>query len=104
MGGQRVHAAMGSAAEGEIEALRRGLGRDRIPVPAYQTLGIEMRSVEAGAAVARMPASPYLTAPGRPAPRRVRGGRGRLLRRRHPDGVSRASAAGTARAPRRSAR
>ena len=63
MGGQRVHAAMGSAAEGEIEAPRRGLGRDGIPVPAYQTLGIEMRSVAAGAAVARMPVSPYLTAP-----------------------------------------
>lgn len=63
MGGQRAHAAMGSAAEGEIEALRRGLGRDGIPVPAYETLGIEMPSVEAGAAVARMPASPYLTAP-----------------------------------------
>jgi uncharacterized protein (TIGR00369 family) len=63
MGGQRVHVAIGTAAEGEIEALRRGLGRDGIPVPAYQTLGIEMRSVEAGAAVARVPASPYLTAP-----------------------------------------
>jgi uncharacterized protein (TIGR00369 family) len=63
MGGQRVHAAMGTAAEDEIEALRRGLGRDGNPVPAYQTLGIEIRSVEAGAAVARVPASPYLTAP-----------------------------------------
>jgi uncharacterized protein (TIGR00369 family) len=63
MGGQRVHAAMGTAAEAEIEALRRGLGRDGIPVPAYQTLGIEMRGVDAGAAVARVPASPYLTAP-----------------------------------------
>jgi uncharacterized protein (TIGR00369 family) len=63
MGGQRVHAAMGTAAEGEIEALRRGLGRDGIPIPAYQTLGIEMRSVEAGAAVVRVPSSPYLTAP-----------------------------------------
>ena len=63
MGGQRVHAAIGTAADGEIEALRRGLGRDGIPVPAYQTLGIEMRSVEAGSAVVRVPASPYLTAP-----------------------------------------
>ena len=63
MGGQRVQAAVGTAAEGEIEALRRGLGRDGMPVPAYQTLGIEMRTVDAGAAVARVPASPYLTAP-----------------------------------------
>jgi uncharacterized protein (TIGR00369 family) len=63
MGGQRVHTAMGTAAEGEIEALRRGLGRDGIPIPAYQTLGIEMGSVEAGTAVVRVPASPYLTAP-----------------------------------------
>ena len=64
MAGQRVHAAMGTAAEGEIEALRRGLGRDRIPIPVYETLGIEMRGVEAGAAVVRVPLSPYLTAPG----------------------------------------
>jgi uncharacterized protein (TIGR00369 family) len=63
MGGQRVPAAMGTAAESEIEALRRGLGRDGIPIPAYQTLGIEMRTVEAGTAVVRVPASPYLTAP-----------------------------------------
>lgn len=63
MGGQRVHAATGIAAEGEIEALRRGLGRDGIPIPAYETLGIDMRSVEAGAAIVRVPASPYLTAP-----------------------------------------
>jgi uncharacterized protein (TIGR00369 family) len=63
MGGQRVGAVTGTAAAGEIEALRRGLGRDGIPIPAYQTLGIEMRSVEAGAAVARVPASPYLTGP-----------------------------------------
>ena len=63
MGGQRVRAATGIAAEGEIEALRRGLGRDGIPIPAYETLGIDMRSVEAGAAVVRVPASPYLTAP-----------------------------------------
>ena len=63
MGGQRAHAAIGTAAEGEIEALRRGAGRDGIPVPAYQTLGIDVRSVEAGAAVVRVPVSPYLTAP-----------------------------------------
>jgi len=63
MGSQRVPAATGTAAEGEIEALRRGLGRDGIPIPAYETLGIDMRSVEAGTAVVRVPASPYLTAP-----------------------------------------
>jgi uncharacterized protein (TIGR00369 family) len=63
MGGQWVPTATGTAAEGEIEALRRGLGRDGIPIPAYETLGIDMRSVEAGAAVVRVPASPYLTAP-----------------------------------------
>ena len=64
MAGQRLHAPTGTAAaEGEIEALRRGLGRDGIPIPAYETLGIEMRGVDAGAAVVRVPASPYLTAP-----------------------------------------
>ena len=62
MGGQRVPAAMGAAAEGEIEALRHGLGRDGIPIPAYETLGIDMRSVEAGTAVVRVAPSPYLTA------------------------------------------
>src|ERR1700757_959172 len=63
MGGQWVPAAMGAAAEGEVRAPRRGLGRDGIPIPAYETLGIDMRSVEAGTAVVRVPASPYLTAP-----------------------------------------
>jgi uncharacterized protein (TIGR00369 family) len=63
MGGQRMPAAMGAAAEDEIEALRRGLGRDGVPIPAYKTLGIDMRSVEPGTAVVRVPASPYLTAP-----------------------------------------
>ena len=33
MGGQRVPEAMGTAAGGEIEALRRGLGRDGFPDP-----------------------------------------------------------------------
>ena len=55
MGGQRVPAAMGTAADGEIEALRRGLGRDGIPIPAYETLGIDMRSVEAGAQIRTVP-------------------------------------------------
>ena len=63
MGGQRVPEAMGTAAGGEIEALRRGLGRDGVPIPAYETLGIDMRSVEAGTAVVRVPTSPYVTAP-----------------------------------------
>jgi uncharacterized protein (TIGR00369 family) len=63
MGGQWVPAATETAAEGEIEALRRGHGRDGIPIPAYETLGIDMRSVQAGTAVVRVPASPYLTGP-----------------------------------------
>lgn len=63
MGGQRAHAATGATAGGEIEALRRGLGRDGLPIPAYETLGIDMRSVEAGTAVVRVTASPYLTTP-----------------------------------------
>jgi uncharacterized protein (TIGR00369 family) len=69
MGGQPVDAAMGTAAAGEIKALRRGQGRDGIPIPAYQALGIEVRAVASGAAVVRMPASPYVTAPdGGPLP------------------------------------
>jgi uncharacterized protein (TIGR00369 family) len=47
-----------------LAGLRRGLGRDGIPIPVHQTLGIEVRSAAAGSAVVRVPASPHLAAPG----------------------------------------
>jgi uncharacterized protein (TIGR00369 family) len=63
MGSQPVQDTTATADEGEIEALRRGLGRDGIPIPAYQTLGVDVRSVKVGSAAVRVPVSPYLTAP-----------------------------------------
>src|SRR6202007_2002976 len=47
-----------------LAGLRRGLGRDGIPIPVHQTLGIDVRSAAAGSAVVRVPASPHLAAPG----------------------------------------
>jgi len=46
-----------------LAGLRRGLGRDGIPIPAYQTLGVKVREATAGSAVVRVPRSPHLTAP-----------------------------------------
>ena len=47
----------------ELAGLRRGLGRDGQPIPAYQALGLAFRTAEAGAAVVRLPRSPHLTSP-----------------------------------------
>ncbi len=47
----------------ELAGLRRGLGRDGQPIPAYQALGLAFRSAAVGAAVARLPMSPHLTSP-----------------------------------------
>jgi uncharacterized protein (TIGR00369 family) len=46
------------------DGLRRGLGRDGTHIPAYQTLGVEVRTAAAGSAVVRVPASAHLAAPG----------------------------------------
>ena len=46
-----------------LAGLRRGLGRDGIPIPVHQTLGIEVRRAAAGSAVVRVPTSSHLTAP-----------------------------------------
>jgi uncharacterized protein (TIGR00369 family) len=63
MGSQLTNAAMVVGEEAVLAGLRRGLGRDGIPIPAYQTLGVEVREATAGSAVVRMPRSPHLTAP-----------------------------------------
>ena len=47
----------------ELSGLRRGLGRDGQPIPAYQALGLAFRAAAAGAAAVRLPLSPYLTSP-----------------------------------------
>jgi acyl-coenzyme A thioesterase PaaI-like protein len=63
MGSQLTNAA--TVTEDVVLAgLRRGLGRDGIPIPVHQTLGIEVRSAAAGSAVVRVPTSPHLAAPG----------------------------------------
>jgi acyl-coenzyme A thioesterase PaaI-like protein len=61
MGSQLTNAALDDA---DLEGLRRGLGRDGFPIPAYQTLGVEVRMAAAGSAVVRVPTSPHLVAPG----------------------------------------
>jgi len=48
----------------DLVSLRRGLGQNGTPVPAYRTLGVEIRAAAAGSAVVRVPASPHLAAPG----------------------------------------
>ena len=47
----------------ELSGLRRGLGRDGQPIPAYQALGLAFRTAAAGAAAVRLPLSPYLMSP-----------------------------------------
>ena len=47
----------------ELAGLRRGLGRDGLPIPAYRTLGLAFRQAAAGAAVVRLPVSPHLASP-----------------------------------------
>ena len=61
MGSQLTNAA---AEDVDLAGLRRGLGRDGTPIPAYQTLGVEVRQAAAGSAVVRLPTSPHLAAPG----------------------------------------
>ncbi len=68
MGSQLTNVTMvsGDDAAGEdavLAGLRRGLGRDGISIPAYQTLGVDGREGTAGSAVVRLPRSPRLVAP-----------------------------------------
>jgi uncharacterized protein (TIGR00369 family) len=61
MGSQLTNAVVEDV---DLAGLRRGLGRDGAPIPAYQTLGVEVRQAAAGSAVVRLPTSPHLAAPG----------------------------------------
>ena len=88
MGSQLTNVTMvsGDDAAGEdavLAGLRRGLGRDGISIPAYQTLGVDVREATAGSAVVRLP---RVTAPGgagrRPAARCLRHTGRRVLRLR----------------------
>jgi acyl-coenzyme A thioesterase PaaI-like protein len=44
--------------------LARGLGPGGAPIPAYRTFSVEVRSAQAGAAVARLSAGPHLASAG----------------------------------------
>jgi len=63
MSSQLTNAAPASGEDEVLAGLRRGLGRDGIPIPAHQTLGVEVREATAGSAVVRVPRSPHLVAP-----------------------------------------
>jgi uncharacterized protein (TIGR00369 family) len=43
-----------------LEPLRRGLGRDGRPIPAYDTLGLAVRDVVSGSSTVRLPNNPVL--------------------------------------------
>ena len=63
MGSQLTNAATGTGEDDVLAGLRRGLGRDGIPIPAYRVLGVEVRQATAGSAVVRVPVSPHMAAP-----------------------------------------
>jgi uncharacterized protein (TIGR00369 family) len=64
MGRQLPNAATRTKDDADPTGLRRGLGQAGTPIPAYRTLGVEVRRAAAGSAVVRVPASPHLAAPG----------------------------------------
>ena len=63
MGRQLTNAASFTENDADLAGLRRGLGQAGTPIPAYRTLGVEVRRAAAGTAVVRMPVSPHLAAP-----------------------------------------
>ena len=63
MGRQLTNAASFTEDDADLAGLRRGLGQAGTPIPAYRTLGVEVRRAAAGTAVVRMPVSPHLAAP-----------------------------------------
>jgi uncharacterized protein (TIGR00369 family) len=64
MDSQMTNPAAVTAEHPDLAALRRGRGQNGTPIPAYQTLGVQVRSAAAGSAVVRLPASRHLAAPG----------------------------------------
>lgn len=64
MGRQLTNAASRTEDDTDLAGLRRGLGQAGTPIPAYRTLGVEVRRAAAGTAVVRVPVSPHLAAPG----------------------------------------
>ncbi len=64
MGRQLTNAASRTEDDTDLAGLRRGLGQAGTPIPAYRTLGVEVRRAAGGSAVVRVPVSPHLTASG----------------------------------------
>jgi uncharacterized protein (TIGR00369 family) len=64
MGRQLTNAASPTEDDTDLAGLRRGLGQAGTPIPAYRTLGVEVRRAAGGSAVVRVPVSPHLTASG----------------------------------------
>jgi uncharacterized protein (TIGR00369 family) len=64
MGRQLTNAASRTEDDTALAGLRRGLGQAGTPIPAYRTLGVEVRQAAGGSAVVRVPVSPHLTASG----------------------------------------
>jgi uncharacterized protein (TIGR00369 family) len=64
MGRQLTNAASRTEDDTDLAGLRRGLGQAGSPIPAYRTLGVEVRRALGGSAVVRVPVSPHLTASG----------------------------------------
>jgi uncharacterized protein (TIGR00369 family) len=64
MGRPLTNAASLTKDDTDLTGLHRGLGQAGTPVPAYRTLGVEIRSATAGTAVVRLPVSPHLATPG----------------------------------------
>ena len=63
MGRQLTNAASPTGDDTDLAGLRRGLGQAGTPIPAYRTLGVEVRRAAGGSAVVRVPVSPHLMAP-----------------------------------------
>jgi uncharacterized protein (TIGR00369 family) len=64
MGRQLTNAASRTEDDTDLAGLRHGLGQAGTPIPAYRTLGVEVRRAVGGSAVVRVPVSPHLTASG----------------------------------------
>jgi uncharacterized protein (TIGR00369 family) len=64
MGRQLTNAASPTEDDTDLAGLRRGLGQAGTSIPAYRTLGVEVRRAAGGSAVVRVPVSPHLTASG----------------------------------------
>jgi hypothetical protein len=64
MGRQLTNAASRPRTTSTWPACAAGSARPAPPIPAYRTLGVEVRRAAGGSAVVRVPVSPHLTVSG----------------------------------------